>query len=231
MSCALVTALVIALWGFMTRTLLLFFFVACASPNTPSDAAFDGGTDAPVDARGSDAPTTPDTGADAGDARTRPDSDTSRCPTPTVNQCCCRGDVVNEGPFCGDDGRWTCGEDWSFHTGFDCSWHCGAACGAFCSDEQICDPDSGYLEYIGRTCTETSDCTVGEHTTDCCGSRSLTGVRVSDRRAFDGLAATCTRFFGECDCPPDPTTADDGSTGEPADVIVECVERRCRTRF
>ena len=66
------------------------------------------------------------------------------------------------------------------------------------------------------------------------GERKLSAsqaVASGARIDFENPESTCATRFPDCDCLAGPTVADDGSTGDPEDVIVECAAGTCRTRF
>ncbi|MCA9615031.1 MAG: hypothetical protein H6721_12265 [Sandaracinus sp.] len=204
--------------------LALVALVGCAKSSTPDDASTDArvrdtGVDAPIRDTGRDAPSQP------------PDAPDDSCPPVSVQQCCCRGDVVTDPPVC-RDGRWVCAAGWEYHTGFDCGWSCGAACSASCDAGVLqCEGSGAFYEEVERRCVDGMSCVAVTRQTDCCGTRAVTGVASSARFDFERDAATCGSRFPDCDCAAGPTTADDGSTGDPDAVIVECVAGTCRTRF
>lgn len=200
------------------RYAALVFLLGCP---TGHEVMLDGSRDAPSTDAPRDAPMDAPRDADT----------PSDCPEPPDDLCCCRGDVMHPPPRC-IDGVWSCGVLGEVWSGFDCVRSCGSACTSFCSTEQTCDPQHGYLPSLrDRACTEDADCTAAPNVVDCCGTREVVGFRITDLTQFRHLAEQCALFLGECDCLPGPTTADDGSTGDPDDAIVECVDGRCRTRF
>lgn len=199
---------------------VLLLLCACPSDH---EVILDGSRDAPPTDAPHDAP------RDAPDDV--PHDVPSDCPEPPDDLCCCSGDVIHPPPRC-IDGRWSCGFLGQLWTGFQCLQSCGAECTSFCATESTCDPLHGYLPFIrNRACTEDTQCAAEPHVVDCCGTQSVVGFRATDLPSFRHLAEECASFLGDCDCVPGITTADDGSTGNPEDVIVACVDGRCRTRF
>lgn len=203
----------------MLRTLgvLVLVIVGCPRSSTPDDASTrDVGVDAPSRDTGRDMPDAPD----------------DSCEPVSVEQCCCRGDVFSDPPVC-RDGRWQCPTLGDYHTGFDCSWSsCGAACSIPCDASVLqCEGPGAFFEEAERGCLDGMSCVAVTRQTDCCGTRAVTAVASSARVDFERDAATCGSRFLDCDCVAGPTVADDGSTGDPDDVIVECVSGTCRTRF
>lgn len=196
-----------------TSSVLFALLVACASssPAVDADVSLDASPDATLDG-------------------SRDASGGPPCP-PLSRACCCTEDIVFDPPVC-VAGRWSC-EEGSIQEGYDCSYGCGAACGgSYCPDEFLCaSPSTGYVPYIARGCVDDEDCVAVERELDCCGSLEVTGISREDRGRWVGNDERCRAWRDDCECAPSPTVADDGSTGDPADATVECVEGRCRTRF
>lgn len=162
----------------------------------------------------------------------RTDAPDDSCEPVSVTQCCCQGDELTDPPVC-RDGRWVCALGYEYHTGFDCGWQCGAACSVPCDAgaPPICDGPGAFHEAADRSCVDGMGCVAVLRQTDCCGTRAVTAVASHARLDFERAESTCVTRFPDCDCAAGPTTADDGNTGDPDDVIVECVAGACRTRF
>jgi hypothetical protein len=81
-----------------------------------------------------------------------------------------------------------------------------------------------------KACDGAYQCGVGLHQTDCCGNRVALGLVASQMDAFDDAEAICDAQYPDCECAQGPIAADDGgSTYDPAEIKVACVDGECRT--
>jgi hypothetical protein len=97
-------------------------------------------------------------------------------------------------------------------------------------------PFSGcnFVDSLDHGCTMDSDCAIGIHQIDCCGSTAAIGFNHAERARFDAFEPMCMASFPYCGCDPGPTHTDSGETAlDPAQVLAACVTvgpaRRCAT--
>jgi hypothetical protein len=128
------------------------------------------------------------------------------------------------------------------HVNADSSVHRDA--GTPSGDEQgivLCQfgmPDAGVVPPGATTatyaddCNVNSDCAIGNHLEDCCGSKRALGIRASEQPRFTASGGLCGSEFGMCNCPAAPPRADDGEASQFADgrdIVASCVAGACRT--
>jgi hypothetical protein len=93
-------------------------------------------------------------------------------------------------------------------------------------------PGSTAVTY-DKGCVTPSDCAIGLHFMDCCGSEIALGINVSEKGRFDAAAGICDGGGPLCDCASSGVIAEDGRPShEPqtlADVRVSCPGGRCTT--
>lgn len=83
-----------------------------------------------------------------------------------------------------------------------------------------------------RTCSTDSDCTVGVHQTDCCGTQVALGMSASQLSQFQYLEDLCEAQYPACGCASGGLRTDDGMhapTDDTSSVIVRCDAGRCAT--
>lgn len=85
----------------------------------------------------------------------------------------------------------------------------GPCSGAFPSFDRSCDPLNGG-----------SDCAIGDHRLDCCGTIRAFGIASAQVSNFNAAEALWDQACPECACPAGATEADDGTTG--TTVTVTC---------
>jgi hypothetical protein len=94
--------------------------------------------------------------------------------------------------------------------------------------------NAGQVDFpaVDKTCDTPSDCTFLTHTVDCCGNSVVVGVNAGDSDAiasFETAEGQCSAMFPGCGCPAGPSEAEDGNSGTPSLISVDCVENRCVT--
>ena len=83
---------------------------------------------------------------------------------------------------------------------------------------------------VARSCAIAGDCVVVSHTSSCCGSSQVIGIRGSAQSTFQRLEAQCDASYPACGCAAGPPTTDDGSQimfGGTAGL--DCVQGKCTT--
>jgi hypothetical protein len=91
-----------------------------------------------------------------------------------------------------------------------------------------------FVAALDQGCMMDSDCAVGIHQIDCCGSTIAIGFNHAERARFDTSEPTCVATLPACGCDPNATLTDSGEFAAiPAEVLVACVTagptRRCKT--
>jgi hypothetical protein len=91
-----------------------------------------------------------------------------------------------------------------------------------------------YVTTIDRSCTMDSDCHVGLHQTNCCGSAVMIGFRATVQSAYASSESACMASYPACGCPAQLPTTDSGETvTDTSAVLAACVivgpTRRCET--
>lgn len=88
----------------------------------------------------------------------------------------------------------------------------------------------GVFPDFNRFCLQTSDCRVGLHQTDCCGSQRALGLSTADKPLFDAAEVTCRSQWPACGCPSRGIVADDGKTVTAQDGVgFRCDHNQCTT--
>ena len=106
------------------------------------------------------------------------------------------------------------------------------AAGADDTQQFTCNAGQVGFPAVDKSCETPSDCTFLTHTVDCCGNTIVVGVNAGDSdgiAAFELAEGQCSSMFPLCGCPSGPSEAEDGNTGKPSMISVECPENRCRT--
>ena len=79
-------------------------------------------------------------------------------------------------------------------------------------------------------CMTDDECAVGLHQIDCCGTFEAWGIAAADADAFAAAEATCEAQFPVCECPMQPTKADDGKVGDgPNAFAAICKDNTCQS--
>ena len=88
-------------------------------------------------------------------------------------------------------------------------------------------------ETYGRQCAVASDCAIGKHLADCCGSEIALGVRADQASRFTAVGGICGAEFAACDCAGRPMQADNGhysGFADGRDIVVTCSSGVCQTK-
>jgi hypothetical protein len=81
-----------------------------------------------------------------------------------------------------------------------------------------------------KTCTSASDCVIGVHQTDCCGSTQAIGMNEAEQARFTADETTCVAQYAMCGCPAYFTVAEDGQRAtDGKTIVVECQSSQCMT--
>jgi hypothetical protein len=93
-----------------------------------------------------------------------------------------------------------------------------------------CGPN-GEFPSFDTSCMGSADCAIGTRQTDCCGTRSATGISRAGKDKFDQAAAACDKLFPACACPTRGILCEDGQyTVDPNQIAVGCTSvGECRT--
>jgi hypothetical protein len=94
-----------------------------------------------------------------------------------------------------------------------------------------CGSDNPSFPTFDKSCDAATDCLIGLHQVDCCGSLVAIGIRASERDRFQADEARCVAMYPGCDCAGRPTLAEDGHTGTYDRLVVRCDGGRCMTTF
>ena len=98
-----------------------------------------------------------------------------------------------------------------------------------------CNLDGGPFPTLSDGCTGNDACVVGIHQIDCCGSKIALGLNHALLNTFQKDEAEWEASCPLCGCPPKPLLAQDGKSGQPADVRVLCDmssgSGKCKTFF
>jgi hypothetical protein len=93
-----------------------------------------------------------------------------------------------------------------------------------------CAADPPQFPEFDRTCADDSECTIVFHQVDCCGTLVAWGLSSAVGKMFAEVEMQCVMEYEPCECPVQPTTADDGkTTDDPSTVVVACVDGMCRS--
>lgn len=91
-----------------------------------------------------------------------------------------------------------------------------------------CGGDAPFFPEFDRACAEPADCALVFHQIDCCGSLAALGISGDAAKLFAEAEAECTMQYPQCDCPAQPTVADDGSgTPDNNTIEVTCLDAQC----
>ena len=98
------------------------------------------------------------------------------------------------------------------------------------ADEVQCYVTDIVFPSFDMTCEVDSDCVVGVHQVNCCGTRRALGLNGNELARFTEDEAICEGEYALCECPDLGIQADDGQrTYEAADIGVACSEGACTT--
>ncbi|WP_441292464.1 hypothetical protein ACSRUE_20595 [Sorangium sp. KYC3313] len=87
---------------------------------------------------------------------------------------------------------------------------------------------------FSKACEQASDCVVLPHVTTCCGDVLFVGVDADDEEAFEAAEAACLAGSPLCDCPSQPSLAEDGRRLERESeqaVAARCDEGSCTSEI
>lgn len=86
---------------------------------------------------------------------------------------------------------------------------------------------------FSKTCSSVSECTVGLHQTDCCGTLDAIGIATSAAAAFSSAEAACVSMYPGCGCASGKITTDNGQSAPAGSggsaIILACVSGKCET--
>lgn len=106
-------------------------------------------------------------------------------------------------------------------------WMCTADCGM---NGSTCVPEGtdacGDAAATSKTCTVDTDCAIGVHQINCCGTSVALGIAASQASAFAADEAACAASYPACGCAAQQTKAEDGNSG---DIQVKCDAGQCKT--
>lgn len=93
--------------------------------------------------------------------------------------------------------------------------------------------DATSFPSFDRVCAVDSDCAIGAHQTDCCGTIDAMGIAGSESARFDAAERQCELQYPACGCDSGTVNTDDGSSPPPgtgtSGVVVDCVAGTCTT--
>lgn len=107
----------------------------------------------------------------------------------------------------------------------------GGAAGATGGSGQACDDDQTKASpwtapALDKSCRTASDCFVGQHTFNCCGSIRYVGYNLSQRDDFDEYELSCQARVA-CEC-ASLLEVEDGTSLNKGAAVAECVDGTCR---
>lgn len=76
-------------------------------------------------------------------------------------------------------------------------------------------------------CSSDTDCFVGIHQLDCCGTKAAIGLATTQQAAFSAAEALCAQQFPKCKCLQQPTMAEDGYTTADSGFKAVCQAGLC----
>ena len=150
------------------------------------------------------------------------------CPEGDPGTCSYNGRVYRVGDtFAASDGCNTCS--------------CTAG-GAITCTERACLADGGSGDIVmctgatptfpsfDKTCAGATDCTIGLHQINCCGSMKAIGINQAEKTRFDADEKLCESQYPGCGCAAAPTVAEDGHSEDAGKtIVVECQVGKCMT--
>ena len=96
--------------------------------------------------------------------------------------------------------------------------------------------DAAVTQTYDKECKTASDCAIGKHLHDPCGTYAFLGTRTSENARFARDGGVCGNEASDaqtlCESPPGPPLADDGTVSgfsDGHDIIVACASGRCTT--
>jgi hypothetical protein len=95
--------------------------------------------------------------------------------------------------------------------------------------QTACDKDPPVFPGFTKECSTDADCGWGLQQIDCCGTKVAIGVWAPVLGVFKGEEQICEAQFPKCNCPAQPSKADDGKTSAPDGFAVKCVANQCST--
>jgi len=106
----------------------------------------------------------------------------------------------------------------------------GGSGGSGGADLVQCSGQNPTFPVFDKTCTAPSDCFIGLHQVDCCGTHTAIGVRSSEHARFQDDETRCEAMYPGCECAAQPTRAEDGRVATSgAQIVVRCDSNRCMT--
>lgn len=96
----------------------------------------------------------------------------------------------------------------------------GGTAGSGGSGGACFSPDGSVLSTPFKLCTNDSECTVGQHATDCCGGIQQVGIAASEQAAYAECESAWVAHFPECGCASNANVAEDGVQVMPGNVLV-----------
>ena len=82
---------------------------------------------------------------------------------------------------------------------------------------------------FAKTCKADTDCVIGLHQTNCCGTMTAIGLAYSEWPSFSKAESECETQYPGCDCASMPTTAEDGKNQMDGAITVSCQVGACTT--
>lgn len=106
--------------------------------------------------------------------------------------------------------------------------------GGFDTSGVQCDASPAVFPTFETGCTDTSNCVLVSHQTDCCGSILMMGINHSEESRFAALETFCDSQYPACGCASFNVSAEDGTT-VPSDaqskIIVSCNNGTCTSQY
>ncbi len=89
--------------------------------------------------------------------------------------------------------------------------------------------NSGQFPTFSSACTTATDCGIGIHQTDCCGSTIAIGINANEAAAFASAEKICDAQYPGCGCIGMGPVAQDGQLGTEQTIGVACQAGQCTT--
>jgi hypothetical protein len=94
----------------------------------------------------------------------------------------------------------------------------------------LCGIPYPLFPWFDKSCVADSDCAIGLHMVNCCGTMHAIGMNQSQKAVFQEAEAVCEGQYPPCGCASQPTLAEDGNTsGSGEDIAVFCKSGDCMT--
>jgi hypothetical protein len=98
------------------------------------------------------------------------------------------------------------------------------------ADDVQCYVTDTVFPSFDMACQVDTDCVVGVHQVNCCGTRHALGINANELARFSDDEAICESEYAACGCADFGIQADDGQrTYEAADIGVVCADGACTT--